>query len=297
MEPFLIEIAIEPKSRSRRDIEDFEVALNLLAAEDDDGFDIQIDRETGQTIVSGRSELHIEKLVQRLGRKFGVAVNVGRPQVAYRETLGRRMELDYTHKRQSGGSGEFARLKLSFEPGEPGSGYRFENRIVGNAVPREFIRGVRKGLEASCKIGVLAGFPVIDFTATLVDGAYHDVDSSERAFEIAARAAFREGLRKADCKLLEPVMAAEVRVPNAYGKACIDDLTERRGEILRAVERDGALEIDALVPLANLLGFDASLRVLSEKQGTFSLIFHHYAPVPMPPDNDDPFAPAVGMRA
>jgi elongation factor G len=188
MPPFLVEIAIAPKSRrdiepkSRRDFPDFEVALNRLAAEDEHGFDIKTDRETGQTVVGGLSEEHLAWLVDCIGSKFGIAVNAGAPQVAYRETLGRRAEIDYTHKKQSGGSGQFARVKLVFEPGAPGSGYRFESEIVGGSVPKEYIPGVEKGLEASRETGVLAGFPVIDFKATLLDGAYHDVDSCVLAF-------------------------------------------------------------------------------------------------------------------
>jgi len=290
MKPFLVELAIEPKSR--RDFEDFKVALNRLAAADEHGFDIWSDSETGQTIVRGLSEQHLEGLVDRLGSKYGVAVNVGAPQVAYRETLGRRAEIDYTHKKQSGGSGQFARIKLVFEPGQPGSGYHFESKIVGGSVPKDYIPGVEKGLEASRKSGVLAGFPVIDFKVTLIDGAYHDVDSSVLAFEIAARAAFKEGLQKAQCKLLEPIMKVDITVPNDCVSVVVQDLKTRRGAAI-SVE---PCRIDALVPLAIMFGYANTLAAMTAKRGSFTMAFDHYAPVAMPPD-DDPFAPAVAQRA
>jgi elongation factor G len=291
---FLIRIAIEPKSR--RDVEAFKVALNLLAAEDEHGFDIESDPETGQTVVGGLSEQHLEWLVDRMSSKHGIAVNVGAPQVAYRETLGRRCEIDYTYKKLSGGAGQFARVKLVFEPGQPGSGYSFDSRIVGGSVPEEYIPGVEKGLEASRETGVLAGFPVIDFRVTLIDGAYHDVDSSVLAFEIAARAAFKEGLNKAQCKLLEPIMKVEVVTPEDYMGDCIGDLNSRRGQIQGMEARGNAQVINAMVPLANMFGYAASLRLLAKRQGTFTLAFDHYAPIPMPPNDDDPSAPAVALR-
>jgi elongation factor G len=290
---FLIELAIRPKSR--RDVEDFEVALNRLAAEDEHGFDIKTERETGETVVGGLSEEHLEWLVDRLGSKFGIAIDVGGPQVAYRETLGRRAEIDYTHKKQSGGSGQYARIKIVFAPGAPGSGYKFESKVVGGAVPKEFIPGVEKGLEASRETGVLAGFPVIDFTATLVDGAYHDVDSSVLAFEIAARAAFREGLPKAQCKLLEPIMKVEVVTPEDCMGDVIGDLNTRRGQVLGLESRDNAQAINAMVPLANIFGYVNTLRSMTQGRAAYTMTFDHYAPVPMPPD-DDPFAPAVALR-
>jgi elongation factor G len=295
MPPFLVEIAIEPKSQ--RDFSDFEVALNRLAAEDEHGFNIKTDRETGQTVVGGLSEEHLEWLVDRMGSTFGIAINVGAPQVAYRETLGRKAEIDYTHKKQSGGSGQFARIKLVFEPGEPGSGYHFESRIVGGSVPEEYIPGVEKGLEASRETGVLAGFPVIDFKAILLDGAYHDVDSSKVAFEFAARVAFKEGLMKAKCKLLEPIMNVEVMIPIEFTDDLLDDLRKRGGRVRDGGVRDDAQVIDALVPLASGLGYANTLRSIMLRPGTYTMVFDHYAPVPMPPDDDDPFAPAVGMRA
>jgi elongation factor G len=258
---------------------------------------VSIDRETGQTVIKGQSEQHLEGVWRRITVEFDIAANAGAPQVAYRETLGRKSEIDCTHKKLSGSSGQFARIKLVLEPGAPGSGYRFESKVVGGSVPEKFIPGVEKGLDASRETGVLAGFPVIDFKTTLVDGDYHDVDSSVLAFEIAARAAFREGLQNAQCKLLEPVMTAVIQVPNACATACVDDLKTRRATIRRIEDRDGAVAIDALVPLANMFGYAVSLAMLTEKRGTFSLAFDHHAPIPSPGDDDGPFAPAVGMRA
>jgi len=284
--PFLVELAIEPQTRA--DAGQLDEALRRLVAEDV-GFAVSQDAETSQTIIKGQSEQHLEVIVDRLQREC--AVNVGAPQVAYRETLGRRSEIDYTHKKQSGGSGQFARIKLVFEPGEPGSGYSFESKIVGGSVPKEFIPGVEKGLAASRDTGVLAGFPVIDFKVTLIDGAYHDVDSSVLAFEIAARQAFKEGLQKAQCKLLEPIMKVDITVPNDSVSVVVQDLTKRRAEAI-SVE---PCRIDALVPLANIFGYANTLRELTDKRGTFTMVFDHYAPVSPPPD--DRFRPAVGMRA
>jgi len=200
--------------------------------------------------------------------------------VAYRETLGRRSEIDYTHKKQSGGSGQFARVKIVFEPGQPGSGYQFESKIIGGSIPKEFIPGVEKGLAASRETGVLAGFPVIDFKATLIDGAYHDGDSSVLAFEIAARAAFRDGLAKAQCKLLEPIMKVEVVTPDDYMGDCIGDLNSRRGQILGMDARGNAQVIDAMVPLANMFGYVNTLRSMTQGRAAYTMTFDHYAPVP-----------------
>ena len=294
MTPFLVEMAIE--SKSRRDFDDFLVALNRLAAEDEHGFDIQIDRETGQTVVRGLSEQHLAGLVESMGRKFGIAVNAGAPQVAYRERLGRRAEIDYTLKQQWRGAGHFARIKLVFEPGEPGSGYSFESKIVGGSVPKEYIPGVERGIEASCQTGVLAGFPVVDLKATLIDGAYHDVDSSLTAFEIAARVAFKEGLAKAQCQLLEPVMRVEVVTPEDCLGEVIGDLNNRRGRIEGMEARGDEHVINAMVPLANMFGYANTLRSMTQRRGSYTIAFDHYAPVPMPPDDDDPSAPAVALR-
>jgi elongation factor G len=273
----VIELAIEPKSKA--DQEKLGQALGRLVQEDPT-FRVSTDAETGQTVIKGMGELHLEIKVDILRRTYKVEANVGAPQVAYRETLGRKAEIDYTHKKQSGGSGQFARVKLIFEPGEPGTGYSFENKIVGGAIPKEFIPGVEKGLEASRETGVLAGFPVIDFKVTLVDGNYHDVDSSVLAFEIAARAAFKEGLAKAQCKLLEPIMKVEVVTPDDYMGDCIGDLNSRRGQIQGMNARGNAQVIDAMVPLANMFGYVNTLRSMTQGRAAYSMTFDHYAAVP-----------------
>ena len=273
----VIELAIEPKSKA--DQEKLGQALGRLVQEDPT-FRVTTDAETGQTVIKGMGELHLEIKVDILRRTYKVEANVGAPQVAYRETLGRKADIDYTHKKQSGGSGQFARVKLTFEPGEPGSGYSFENKIVGGSIPKEFIPGVEKGLEASRETGVLAGFPVIDFRVTLTDGNYHDVDSSVLAFEIAARAAFKEGLAKAQCKLLEPIMKVEVVTPDDYMGDCIGDLNSRRGQILGMNARGNAQVIDAMVPLANMFGYVNTLRSMTQGRAAYSMTFDHYAAVP-----------------
>jgi len=272
-----IELAIEAQART--DQERLWNVLEMLAAVDP-SVGVALDQQTGQTILKGPDEFHLEFVIERLKVEFGIAVNVGAPQVAYRETLGRRSEIDYTHKKQSGGSGQFARVKIVFEPGAPGSGYSFENKVVGGSIPKEFIPGVEKGLAASRETGVLAGFPVIDFKATLVDGNYHDVDSSVLAFEIAARAAFREGLAKAQCKLLEPIMKVEVVTPDDYMGDCIGDLNSRRGQILGMDARGNAQVIDAMVPLANMFGYVNTLRSMTQGRAAYTMTFDHYAPVP-----------------
>jgi elongation factor G len=254
-------------------------ALGRLVQEDPT-FRVSTDPETGQTVIKGMGELHLEIKVDILKRTYKVDANVGAPQVAYRETLGRRSEIDYTHKKQSGGSGQFARIKLVFEPGAPGSGYSFESKIVGGAVPKEFIPGVEKGLAASRESGVLAGFPVIDFKVSLIDGAYHDVDSSVLAFEIAARGAFKEGLQKAQCKLLEPIMKVEVVTPEDYMGDCIGDLNSRRGQIQGMEARGNAQVINAMVPLANMFGYVNTLRSMTQGRAAYTMTFDHYAPVP-----------------
>ena len=273
----VIELAIEPKSKA--DQEKMGQALGRLVQEDPT-FRVSTDQETGQTVIKGMGELHLEIKVDILRRTYKVDANVGAPQVAYRETLGRRSEIDYTHKKQSGGSGQFARVKIVFEPGAPGSGYSFESKVVGGSIPKEFIPGVEKGLAASRETGVLAGFPVIDFKATLVDGNYHDVDSSVLAFEIAARAAFREGLAKAQCKLLEPIMKVEVVTPDDYMGDCIGDLNSRRGQILGMDARGNAQVIEAMVPLANMFGYVNTLRSMTQGRAAYTMTFDHYAPVP-----------------
>ena len=291
----VIEVAIEPERRT--DLERLWVALEMLAAVDDRvGF--AIDGETGPTVFKGGpDEDTVASIIDRLRHNLNFKLTVGAPRVAYRETLGRKSEIDYTHKKQSGGSGQFARIKLMFEPTNLGSGYSFESKIVGGSVPKEFIPGVEKGLEASRRSGTLAGFPVIDFKATLIDGAYHDVDSSELAFEHAARCAFKDGLLRAQCKLLEPVMMVEVAVPFGFGKEVVADLDTRRAERHLGVEiRRRAEVVRALVPLANMFGYANSLRMMTCGFGAYCMVFDHYGPVPKGPD-DDSFGPSVGMRA
>jgi len=273
----VIELAIEPKSKA--DQEKLGQALGRLVQEDPT-FRVSTDQETGQTSSRAWASSISRSKVDILKRTYKVDANVGAPQVAYRETLGRKSEIDYTHKKQSGGSGQFARIKVVFEPGLPGSGYSFESKVVGGSVPKEFIPGVEKGLAASRETGVLAGFPVIDFKASLVDGNYHDVDSSVLAFEIAARAAFREGLAKAQCKLLEPIMKVEVVTPDDYMGDCIGDLNSRRGQILGMEARGNAQVIDAMVPLANMFGYVNTLRSMTQGRAAYTMTFDHYAPVP-----------------
>jgi elongation factor G len=273
----VIEVAVEPKTKS--DVEKMGVALSRLAAEDP-SFRVTTDQESGQTIIKGMGELHLEIIVDRMKREFKVEANVGAPQVAYRETISRRYEVDYTHKKQSGGSGQYARVKIVFEPLPPGSGYVFENEVVGGSVPKEYIPGVQKGLNGSLDNGVLAGFPVTDFKATLIDGAYHDVDSSALAFEIAARAAFREGLPHAGPKLLEPIMKVEVVTPDDYMGDVIGDLNSRRGSVGGMDQRANARVIQAMVPLANMFGYVNTLRSMSQGRAQFTMEFDHYEQVP-----------------
>ncbi|HEY5106367.1 MAG TPA: elongation factor G [Caulobacteraceae bacterium] len=273
----VIEIAIEP--RSKADQEKLGVALQKLAAEDPT-FRVSTDQESGQTILRGMGELHLDIKVDILRRTYKVEANIGAPQVAYRETLGRRTEIDYTHKKQTGGSGQFARIKLVFEPSEMGAGYQFESKVVGGNVPREFVPGVEKGLASAKENGLLAGFPVIDFKATLVDGDYHDVDSSVLAFEIAARAAFRELRDKASPKLLEPIMKVEVTTPEDYVGDVIGDLNSRRGMIQGTDQRGNAQVIIAMVPLANMFGYVNTLRSMSQGRAQFHMDYDHYEAVP-----------------
>ena len=273
----VIEIAIEPKSKA--DQEKLGVALGKMVAEDP-SFTVFTDQESGQTIMKGMGELHLDIKVDILKRTYKVEANIGAPQVAYRESLGRAVEIDYTHKKQTGGTGQFARIKVQFAPGEPGSGFVFESKIVGGAVPKEFIPGVQKGLESVKDNGLLAGFPVIDFSASLVDGAYHDVDSSVLAFEIAARAAFRELREKGAPKLLEPIMKVEVLTPDDYLGDVIGDLNSRRGQIQGTDQRGNAQVITAFVPLANMFGYIGNLRGMSQGRAQFTMQYDHYEPVP-----------------
>ncbi len=273
----VIEVAVEPKTKS--DVEKMGLALSRLAAEDP-SFRVTTDHESGQTIIKGMGELHLEIIVDRMKREFKVEANVGAPQVAYRETISKVFDIDYTHKKQSGGSGQYARVKIRFEPMPPGSGYTFESEIVGGSVPREYIPGVQKGLASSVNNGVIAGFPMTDFRAVLHDGAYHDVDSSALAFEIAARAAFREGLPQAAPKLLEPIMKVEVVTPEDYMGDVIGDLNSRRGQVGGMDSRGNARVISAMVPLANMFGYVNTLRSMSQGRAQFSMEFHHYEQVP-----------------
>ncbi len=273
----VIEVSVEPKTKA--DQEKLSVALGKLAAEDP-SFQVGTDAETAQTLIKGMGELHLEIIVDRLRREFKVDANVGAPQVAYRETITKPTDVDYTHKKQTGGSGQFARIKLQFEPGERGTGFVFNSKIVGGNVPKEYIPGVEKGLKSSMETGVMAGFPVVDMEVTLYDGAYHDVDSSVMAFEIASRAAFREGVAKAKPILLEPVMAVEVVTPEEYMGDIIGDLNSRRGQIGGMEPRANAQVINAMVPLATMFGYVNTLRSLSQGRAQFTMTFDHYEPVP-----------------
>ena len=273
----VMEIAVEPKTKA--DQEKMGMGLQRLAAEDP-SFRVETDLESGQTIMKGMGELHLDILIDRLKREFKVEANIGAPQVAYRETIGHEAEIDYTHKKQSGGSGQFARVKMVITPTEPGEGYSFESKIVGGSVPKEYIPGVEKGIKSVMDSGPLAGFPVIDFKVSLIDGAYHDVDSSVLAFEIAARAAMRDGLKKAGAKLLEPIMKVEVVTPEEYTGGIIGDLTSRRGQISGQEARGNAVVINAFVPLANMFGYINNLRSMSSGRANFTMLFAHYEPVP-----------------
>ncbi|TCD13078.1 elongation factor G [Oricola cellulosilytica] len=273
----VISIAVEPKTKS--DQEKMGIALNRLAAEDP-SFRVRSDEESGQTIISGMGELHLDILVDRMKREFKVEANIGAPQVAYRETITREAEIDYTHKKQSGGSGQFARVKIVFEPNPEGEDFVFESKIVGGNVPKEYIPGVEKGIQSVMDSGPLAGFPMLGVKATLLDGAYHDVDSSVLAFEIAARAAFREGAQKAGAQLLEPVMKVEVVTPEDYMGDIIGDLNSRRGQIAGTESRNIDQVITAMVPLANMFGYVNTLRSMSQGRAQYTMIFDHYEAVP-----------------
>ena len=273
----VIEIAIEPKSKA--DQEKLGVALGRMVAEDP-SFTVHTDQESGQTIMKGMGELHLDIKVDILRRTYKVDANIGEPQVAYRESLGKKIEIDYTHKKQTGGTGQFARVIITFEPGEQGSGFVFESKIVGGAIPKEFIPGVEKGLTSAKENGLLAGFPVIDFSATLTDGKFHDVDSSVLAFEIASRAAFRELKERGAPKLLEPIMKVEVLSPDDYLGDVIGDLNSRRGQIQGTETRGNAQVVTAFVPLATMFGYIGNLRGMSQGRASFSMTYDHYEPVP-----------------
>jgi elongation factor G len=273
----VIEIAIEPNSKA--DQEKMGTALYRLAQEDP-SFRVKTDEESGQTIIAGMGELHLDIIVDRMKREFKVEASVGQPQVAYRETITQPAEIDYTHKKQTGGSGQFARVKLRFEPQEPGAGFAFESQVVGGNVPKEYIPGVEKGIASVLNNGVIAGFPMVDVKAILLDGAYHEVDSSALAFEIAGRAAFREGAKKARPVLLEPIMKVEVVTPDDYTGSVIGDLNSRRGQVQGSEMRGNATVINAMVPLANMFGYVNTLRSMSQGRAVYTMQFDHYAQVP-----------------
>jgi elongation factor G len=273
----VIEIAIEPKTKA--DQEKMSQGLQRLAAEDP-SFRVETDIESGQTIMKGMGELHLDILVDRLKREFKVEANIGSPQVAYRETISKPVTHAYTHKKQSGGSGQFAEVVLEISPTQPGEGYSFESRIVGGVVSKEYIPGVEKGIKSVMDSGPLAGFPVIDFKVALTDGKMHDVDSSVLAFEIASRMCMREGLKKAGAKLLEPIMKVEVVTPEEYTGSIIGDLTSRRGMVQGQDSRGNANVINAMVPLANMFGYVSNLRSMSSGRAQFTMQFDHYDPVP-----------------
>ncbi len=273
----VITIAIEPKSKA--DQEKLGLALSKLANEDP-SFRVSTDQESGQTILKGMGELHLDIKVDILKRTYKVDANIGAPQVAYRETITKKAEIDYTHKKQTGGTGQFARVKLVIEPNETGKGFEFESKIIGGAVPKEYIPGVEKGLQSVISSGVIAGFPVVDVKVSLIDGAFHEVDSSALAFEIASRAALREGLQKGGSVLLEPIMKVEVVTPEDYTGSVIGDLNSRRGQIQGQDMRGNAVVINAMVPLANMFGYVNQLRSFSQGRANYTMQFDHYEQVP-----------------
>ncbi|MBX3570833.1 MAG: elongation factor G [Mesorhizobium sp.] len=273
----VIQIAIEPKTKG--DQEKMGQALYRLAAEDP-SFRVKTDEESGQTIIAGMGELHLDIIVDRMRREFKVEATVGAPQVAYRETITRRTEEDYTHKKQTGGTGQFARVKLIFEPNPDGDDFVFESKIVGGSVPKEYIPGVEKGIQSVLSSGPVAGFPMLGVKATLIDGAFHDVDSSVLAFEIASRACFKEAAKKAGAQLLEPIMKVEVVTPEDYVGNVIGDLNARRGQIQGQESRGVAVVVNAMVPLANMFKYVDNLRSMSQGRAQYTMQFDHYEPVP-----------------
>ena len=273
----VIEMAIEPKSKG--DQEKMSAALVKLATEDP-SFRVSTDQESGQTIIKGMGELHLDIKVDILKRTHKVEVNVGAPQVAYREKITKSVDIDYTHKKQTGGTGQFARVKITVEPNEPGKGFEFDSKIIGGSVPKEYIPGVEKGLNSVLGAGILAGFPVVDLKVSLTDGAFHEVDSSALAFEIASRMALRDALRKGNSVLLEPVMKVEVVTPEEYTGSVIGDLNSRRGQIQGQDMRGNAVVVSAMVPLANMFGYVNNLRSFSQGRASYSMQFDHYAEVP-----------------
>lgn len=292
-QPRLVEIAIEPKSKA--DAEQLIIALAKLAAEDPT-LEVSTDHESGQTILKGVSELHLDARLETLRRTYDIDPRVGAPQVAFRERITRPAEVEYTYKKQSGASGQFAAVKLRIEPNGPDEGYMFESKIANGTVPKQYIPGVQKGIESVLTCGVVAGCPVVDIKVELIDGKYHDIDSSARAFETAARAAFREALQKAGSVLLEPIMKMELIAPEDCIGSIIGDLKLRRGQIQGQDTRGNAAVVNATVPLMNMFGYVNDLRLMSQGRATFKMQFDHYAPASSPED-DPPFRPAIGMRA
>jgi elongation factor G len=289
----LVEVAIEPKSKP--DQEKLGLALAKLAA-DDPSFRVSTDKESLQTILGGMGDLHLEIKIDMLKRIYKVEANIGAPQVAYREKITREVTVDYTHKKQTGGWGQFARVKIAASPLEPGKDFEFENKEVGGAVPQAFVPAVAKGLESVLGSGVLAGFPVVALKVMLIDGAHHEVDSSALAFEIAARAALREALEKGHSVLIEPIMKVMVVTPKDCTGPIIGDLKSRRGQLQGQDMRGNANVVNAMVPLANMFGYVNSLRSMSQGRAVFDMQFDHYEEAPWPGD-DPPFRPAIGMRA
>lgn len=295
IQPWLVEMAIVPVSQV--DQEKLAAALITLVAEDP-SFQVAIDSGSGETLLRGRDEIHLDSKVDILKRIHKIDVNVGAPQVGYREAITRRAEVDYAYKKITGATGQFARVILEIEPNERGKGCAFESRAVPEVVPEEFIPGVEMGLSSVMVSGVVAGFPLLDVKVSLVDGAYHEVDSSAAAFEIAARVALCEGLRKAGPVLLEPVMKVEVATSEAYLGGVIGDLNARLGRIVGTGTRGREQTVEAMVPLASMLGYAGKLHLMSQGRASFIMHFDHYAPVPSPDDSDPPpFRPAMGMRA
>ena len=273
----VIELSVEPKTKA--DQEKMGIALNRLSAEDP-SFRVSTDHESGQTIIKGMGELHLDIIVDRMRREFKVEANVGAPQVAYREYLAREVDVDYTHKKQSGGSGQFGRIKFTVRPGERGTGVTFKDEVKGGNIPKEYIPSVEKGMRETAESGSLIGFPIIDFEITLYDGAYHDVDSSALAFEIAGRAGMREAAQKAGIKLLEPIMKVEVVSPEEYLGDVIGDMNSRRGQIQGTDTRGNAQVVEAMVPLANMFGYVNQLRSFTQGRANYSMFFNHYDEVP-----------------
>jgi elongation factor G len=293
-QPMLVEMAIEAKSRA--DGEQLGIALAKLVSEDP-SLGVSTDQVSGQTILKGTSKSHLDRKIDILKRTYRIDADIGPPQIAYRETITRAATVDFTHKKQTGRAGQFARIKIVAEPLSPSSGFVFEDKVVGGGVPKEFLPGVEKGLEKVLGSGVLAGFPVADLKVSLVHIASHEVDSSALAFEIAARCALSEALRKGGSVLLEPIMKVEVVTPEEYIGSAIGDLNSRRGQIQSQDMRGNANVIIAMVPLANMFGYVATLRSMSQGRAAFTMKFDHYAQVPPLPEDDPPFRPAIGMRA